>query len=180
MGSEVRIECTGAGVLELDLIEPFQGSLKTLSKQAFQKLKKSIIDFGFSFPVFVWRSAGRYFTLDGHQRIQTLKEMRKEGFIIPALPVVWIDAVDEKEAKHKLLLAVGQYGKVTDEGLYEFIQSACLDMGKLNETIELSDFDFGKFVSGYDYEKGTIDESDSALSPSKKILEKWKVNPGDI
>jgi len=175
----VRVTCTGAATLPITKIEPFQGSLKTLSKQAFAKLKKSIIDFGFSFPLFIWRDGAHCWSIDGHQRVATLKEMQKEGWQVPELPVVWIDAKDEKEAKHKLLLAVGAYGKVTDEGLYEFIKTACLEMGTLNETIELGDIDFNKFIAGYGEEHDTS-ENEESLSPSKKIQEKWGVSVGDI
>jgi DNA modification methylase len=176
---KIKVQCTGAATLPIDSIKPFQGSLKTLPKSAFAKLKKSMIDFGFSFPLFVWKHNGQNMTLDGHQRISTLQEMRKEGFEVPELPVVWIEAKDEKEAKHKLLLAVGQYGKVTDEGLYEFIKTACLEMGELNETIELGDIDFTKFLAGYG-EEHELGNEPAPQAPSKKLLEKWGVKPGDI
>jgi hypothetical protein len=170
----IKITCQGADVLNIDQLVPFQGSLKTLSKSAFAKLKKSMIDFGFSFPLFVWKHGGSNWTLDGHQRISTLQEMRKEGFEVPELPVVWIEAKDEKEAKHKLLLAVGQYGKVTDEGLYEYIKTACLEMGELNQTIELGEFDFGRFIDGY----GTtdVDLPDGSGTPESKMLTCPKCN----
>ena len=149
MGKTLKICCTGAGVLDVDQLEPFQGSLKELSKSAYGKLRRAIECYGFSFPLFVWQNGGHYWTLDGHQRIATLKLMRDDGWNIPALPVVWIDASDEKEAKHKLLLAVGAYGKVTDDGLYEFINLAGLDMNLLGESIELPGIDFKKFEAGF-------------------------------
>ena len=158
MGKTLKICCTGAGVLDIDQLEPFQGSLKELSKGNYLKLRNAIEQYGFSFPLFVWKNGGHNWTLDGHQRTATLKLMRDEGWAIPALPVVWIDALDEKEAKTKLLLAVGQYGKVTDEGLYEFINLAGLDMNLLGESIELPGIDFKKFEAGFgEDEKGKKD-----------------------
>lgn len=174
----IKITCTGAATIPINMVEPFQGSLKTLSKRAFHKLKKSLVDFGFSFPLFVWRNSGHFWTIDGHQRVATLKEMQKEGWSIPELPVVWIDAKDQKEAKHKLLLAVGAYGKVTDEGLYEFIHQACLEMKNLDDTIELSDFDFSKFLKGHAPESSEPPEP--SLSKGDALRDSLGIREGQI
>ena len=148
MSKEIKITCTGADTVPIEHLIPFQGNLKELSKQNHAKLKKSMIDYGFSFPVFVWRNDNKMNLLDGHQRLQTLTLMQGEGWTIPPLPVVWIDALDEKEAKTKLLLAVGQYGKITDEGLFEFISQSSLDMELLKESVELPGIDFDKLRIG--------------------------------
>ncbi len=149
MKKQVKISCTGAALLDIDQIKPFQGSLKELSKENYVKLRKAIEDYGFSFPVFVWRKDGNYWNIDGHQRISTLKVMQGEGWTIPPLPVVWIDALDEKEAKTKLLLAVGQYGKTTYEGLNEFICMAGLDFDLLEGITELPGIDFNTYEKGF-------------------------------
>lgn len=178
----IRITCTGAATIPINMVEPFQGSLKTLSKRAFHKLKKSLVDFGFSFPLFVWRDSGHFWTIDGHQRVATLKEMQREGWSIPELPVVWIDANDEKEAKHKLLLAVGAYGKVTDEGLYEFIHQACLDSLAINETVELPEIDFEKFMDGYglsDVSKNQREIADEIMAKESILIKIFLLHPGD-
>jgi hypothetical protein len=46
----VKIECQGAGALALNLLNPMQGELKTLSTDNFEKLKKEILKDGFSYP----------------------------------------------------------------------------------------------------------------------------------
>ena len=48
----------------------FQGELKTLSKEAYQKLRKEIVDLGFVSPVHVWKGEdGKPRILDGHQKL---------------------------------------------------------------------------------------------------------------
>src|SRR5262245_14154200 len=110
----VRITCKGAALVPLDELEPFQGELKVLSEEDFQKGRASILRYGFSFPFFVWKSGTHNYCLDGHQRDRILRRMRDdEGYKLPAgFPVAWIDAASVKEAKEKILLLSSQYGKL--------------------------------------------------------------------
>ena len=148
----VKITCQGADVLDINQLTTFQGTLKELSKANYKKLRKAIEDFGFSFPVFVWRNSGNFNILDGHQRILTLQTMQNEGWEIPPIPVVWIDAIDEKEAKTKLLLAVGQYGKLSDESLYEYLKTAELEIPGLSDLMELPGIDFAKYQAKFGFD----------------------------
>jgi hypothetical protein len=146
---ELKISCTGADTLRIEQIEPFQGQLKELSKANYKKLRKSMEDFGFSFPFFIWRTDGRFKTIDGHQRTLTLLEMVKDGWTIPPLPVVWIHALDEKEAKVKILLAIGQYGQVTEEGLHEFMHLSEINIDYIKDTVHLPEINLGHFQQNF-------------------------------
>ncbi len=77
----IQMTCRGNAWLKPDELEQFQGNLKTLSEQNYQKLKTAIADpkIGFSFPIFVWRSKNRNYIIDGHQRLITIRRMLKEG-----------------------------------------------------------------------------------------------------
>jgi len=57
---------------------------------------------GFSFPFFVWRDKGKLWVLDGHQRDKTLKRLEQDGWKVPLLPVDYIEAGNQKEAKEKI------------------------------------------------------------------------------
>jgi hypothetical protein len=57
--------------------------------------------------------------------------MAEEGYEIPPLPCALIEAKNRKEAAEKILLISSQYGRVTDEGLYEFLSTNELDFGEL-------------------------------------------------
>ena len=116
----ISIQCKGADVLPLDAIEDLQGNLKKRSKKDIDGIIKSIERYGFSFPFFVWNGDGHNRCMDGHGRIQALCEMRKRGVSLPLFPVAYIDAVDENEAKQKLLRLNSQYGQMSMDSVLEF------------------------------------------------------------
>jgi len=116
----VNIQCQGADVLPLDAIEDFQGNLKKRGKKEIDAIIKSIENYGFSFPFFVWNGDGHNRCLDGHGRIQALAEMRRQGVSLPLFPVAYIEAKDEDEAKQKLLRLNSQYGQMTIDSVLEF------------------------------------------------------------
>jgi ParB-like chromosome segregation protein Spo0J len=100
--------------MPLEDLQYFQGNLKTLDQPQFDKLKRSILKHGFSFPVFVWNDQ----IIDGHQRIFVTRHLvEQEGYTIDGdIPVVEIQAKDHNEAAEKLLLMTSRYGEVTDAG----------------------------------------------------------------
>lgn len=140
---EIKITCEGATTVDIDELAELQGDLKDLSKENYEKLKASILQFGFTFPVFMWEEVVDLTTnhvealaediavkatmrttkwvIDAHQRLRTLKTMRSEGYTIPKLPADRIFAMSKIEAKQKLLLANSQYGTMTNEGLYKYL-----------------------------------------------------------
>jgi DNA modification methylase len=124
MEKTIRVECTGAANVELEKIIPLQGDLKTISPEKLRKLKTSIIDYGISSPTQVWVDPeGNYFTLDGHQRLLAYRSLEKDGWLIPEIPVVYVDAKDIDEAKEKLLIATSAYGEFSATGVERFIKS---------------------------------------------------------
>ena len=116
----IEIKCKGADTLPIDRILEFQGGLKELSKENEKKLRNSILKFGFIAPLFVWDDKGEWRLLDGHQRLKTLLKMREEGYDIPLLPVDYIEADSEEDAKRKLLHISSQYGEFTLDGFENF------------------------------------------------------------
>jgi hypothetical protein len=125
MKKEVKIECEGAGTLSVDLLTPTQGNLKTLATEDYEKFRLEIVEDGFSIPVAVWEDVetGKLQIIDGHQRVKTLKMMRDEGFKVPEIPIVWVKADSFEQAKRKVLGAASQYGKLSRQGLIEFLGS---------------------------------------------------------
>jgi ParB-like chromosome segregation protein Spo0J len=107
---KIEIKCTGTTTLALEEIQRFQGDLKKLSAKNLEKLKQSIIKRGFCAAIFLWDCDGIYKILDGTQRSIALESLQKDGYEIPPLPVVFIDAENEKEAKDKLLAISSQFG----------------------------------------------------------------------
>jgi hypothetical protein len=149
---KIKVTCAGAGSLEPDKLQGFQGDLKKLSVKDYEKLKASIKDKGFSFPIFVWKGKGKEknFIIDGHQRLITVQRMIKEGWSLEGgkLPVDWIEAKNRKEAKEKLLLAMSQYGKYTEQSFLEFVGESGLDMEGLTAKIDIPGIDLAKLLKG--------------------------------
>ena len=118
----MRITCETKDTLPLSALTEFQGGLKKRTADDTKKIEKSINDYGFATPFFVWKHDGINSVLDGHGRLQALKEMQKRGEEIPALPVVYIDCANEAAAKNLLLRICSTYGEMTAQTVRDFIK----------------------------------------------------------
>ena len=130
---EIEVTCKAADVLPLEKLEDFQGNLKALSTENLNKLKKSLIKYGITAPKFVWQNGGHNWLLDGHQTVAALQSLQDEGYKIPLIPVAYIYAETEKEAKEKLLHISSQYGEFDKQEFLVFTQ----DLSIGNDTIRL-------------------------------------------
>jgi len=137
----IEIRCTAAVDIALADLTPLQGDLKALSDANFEKLKRSILKHGLTFPFFVWQNDGTNYILDGTQRDRVLKRMSDEGYEIPLLPCALIQAKDRKEAAEKILLISSNYGKMTEESLDEFLAQNDLSFLELADELELPSID---------------------------------------
>lgn len=136
MSEQIKISCTGTSSLELDELIQFQGDLKRLSSENLNKLKNSIIKRSFCSPIFIWENDGIYNIVDGTQRRTALMSLRNDGYHIPPLPVVFIQAENEKEARDKLLAVSSQYGNFDQEELESWLAELDDDV---SETLRLVD-----------------------------------------
>ena len=127
----MRITCDTKDTLPLSALTEFQGGLKKRTADDTKKIEKSINDYGFATPFFVWKHDGINSVLDGHGRLQTLKEMQKRGEEIPALPVVYIDCPNEAAAKNLLLRICSTYGEMTVESVLEFVGDTDIELEDL-------------------------------------------------
>jgi len=119
----IEVKCEGAAYKPIGELIDLQGDLKHLPQEKARKLKASIIKHGFIAPFFVWDNDGVLRLIDGHQRLKVLKAMKEEGWEIPELPVVYINAEDEESAKEKLLQVSSQYGEFDISEIYDFAKS---------------------------------------------------------
>lgn len=149
----IQIKCETKETLNLAEMTEFQGGLKERTDIDYDKIKLSIIKFGFSFPFFVWKLGNKNYILDGHGRFATLCKMQKDGYIIPDLPVVEIKAKNKTEAKQKLLRLNSQYGKMTKESVLEFAEDIDLNFDEIalpDTTIDFSDAEEPQETEGDD------------------------------
>jgi hypothetical protein len=163
----ITVEC-GGELVDMGLLKPFQGDLKTLHKSEYQKLRTSIIEFGVTFPFMVWKDAdANHWIIDGHQRLFTLKRMKaEEGATIPALvPVVFVNAADFKQAREKVLLASSAYGKMDEESLYKYLAESDIAWDDVVGVIDLPQIDSKEFEAGYIDPEGGIPKDFGAEIP---------------
>lgn len=141
----LAIKCQGAAELDIKEMVPIQGELKKLKTQDKDDFKRRMKELGFDDPINIWKDNGENKILSGTQRWTVLNEMRKEGWVIPKIPVNFIVASNLAEAKKRLLGYVSQYGKVTQEGLFDFLQDNILTAEDL-AVLKIPEFDMLDFI----------------------------------
>jgi hypothetical protein len=130
---ELRITCEGSDLIDYRTIKNLQGGLKTRTMEDIEGMIKSIIEHGFSFPMFIYKHKNTNYTIDGHGRLLALSMLEETGYIlennelkvsepwtIPLIPCVYIEAKDFAEAKIKLLKHNSEYGTITQVGFNDF------------------------------------------------------------
>lgn len=118
-------------------------SLKETKDRDVSKLKNAILKSGFNFPFFIWD--GQEYILDGAGRVEALKALEREGFDIPDLPFVAIQAETLEEAKALVLQVSSQHGIISQESFQVFSEG--LDLSTLEDMVSFPDIDFGKSVN---------------------------------
>ncbi len=161
---KLKIACEGAATVLLSKLQEFQGELKSLHREQFEMLKNEMVKTGFAFPFHVWRAPGGELKLiGGHQRKRVLTRMEEEGWVIPPLPVVWVEADDLQQAKRRVLQDVAQYGKVDGQGFYEFLSEVEFDLADLASSFKIPELNMASFIEEY-FEDNTPDPLD--IGPS--------------
>lgn len=144
----IKVTCTGSDHLDIAQLSDFQGDLKVLTDDNLDKLTGAILKYGFTAPVFVWKHSAFNYILDGHQRVKALEALEADGYSIPPVPIVYVEAKNKKEAKEKLLHISSQYGEFQYEGVQAFaadLDLPALDLRIVNIEMPLTDigmFDF--------------------------------------
>lgn len=138
---KVEIKCTGSDYASVDDFHPLQGGLKVLNDENYQKLRYQILTYGFSEPVAAWENDNKKFIISGHQRIATLKRMVDEGYQVPFIPYVMVQAENEHEAKMKVLSMASQYGVVSSDGLKIFMEDMDIEIADLEQNFALPGID---------------------------------------
>ena len=146
----ISIKCETKDTLNIAEMTELQGTLKHREDVDYDKIKLSMIKYGFSFPFFCAKLEGKNYILDGHGRFATLCKMQKDGYIIPDLPVVYVECKDKKEAKEKLLRLNSQYGKMTKESVLEFCSDIEINFDEIALPDTVIDFNANTEVFGDD------------------------------
>lgn len=172
---EIIFKVKGYLNISLDELKPFQGDLKKLSDENHSKLRRQIIEDGFNFCPHVWKCDDCYYILDGHQRIFTLKQLKKEGYkfidsegrAIDGIPCNPVIAYDIEDAKRKVLQAVSQYGKLDTEGFKDFVIDVDFDLGDF----DLPDFEIPYFgIDEFNFDPKNTDDNEKPKDFILKVV----------
>ena len=190
LAKTIAITCTGAATMPLRKIVPLQGILKELSEENYTRLLALMVKIGFAFPVVMVKLKGKmHGTTDGHQRVAVLCKALTKGYVLvdsqgkptDKIPVVIQTARSKKEVGELILAAISQFGKVTDDGLYAFMDGAGIGFEEL-AGYELPDFDTEAFTEWYagegargkgPAEFGKVDETIDTKHTCPKCGYKW-------
>ena len=141
----LKVTCKAADKISINELQNFQGELKTLDPLELEHLKNSLKRHGFAFPVYVWvNKKGQHKIIDGHQRVLAAREMLAGKDL--KVPVAWIEAKTEKEAKEKVLLATSQYGRMNKDGLAEYLSTADLELDQILKEVSFPEIDLDEFL----------------------------------
>lgn len=169
---KIRVSCDTKLRIPLDELTEIQGDLKEMTKERYEKFRRLVEKKGLWFACHVWKEgshekktvplcpepppgtrsknvdilvpAERWWIVDGHGRKRMLTKMRSEGYVIPDIPCVEIEAASIKEAKEAVLAASSNFQRATTEGLHAFMHEAGFTMEDL-EDIDIPDIDLPKF-----------------------------------
>lgn len=171
---QVRVRCRGAASLRLEDLTPLQNGLKELAPADSERLRKSLLGNGFCFPFFVWRSGSKNYYLDGHQRDRVLRQMRKDGVLVPdSYPVAFVEAKTKAEAAKLILLQSSAYGKMSGTTLQAFAAEHALNLTALAPMLDLPHLNLQNLL---DAPAAGETDPDAVPEPPKEAV----TNPGDL
>ena len=170
----ISIKCESNERKNIAELTELQGNLKARADVDYDKIKLSIIKYGFSFPFFYTQLDGKNYILDGHGRFATLCKMQKDGYIIPDLPCVKVECKDLKEAKQKLLRLNSQYGKMSRDSVLEFAEDIELNFDEIALPDITIDFAEEEIPENLDEDMQSLEKKDFKVSLVFKAEEQIK------
>jgi hypothetical protein len=163
-------------------MQDFQGDLKEpIAPDALEKLKNDLIKHGLFVPKFVWFDGETPKILDGHQTKQALDSLEQDGYEVPSIPYVTVEAIDQKDAAEKLLQLNSQYGKINPfTSWFDELQIGGDDLEVLLESVEMPTLDISNlgqpdFEPATEDEQGRLDELDPIIVTCPNCHEEFDV-----
>ncbi|MCL2093012.1 MAG: ParB N-terminal domain-containing protein [Treponema sp.] len=133
----MKVNDCGSDLIDFHELTEFQGNFKIRTDLDINEIKSKIMEYGFSFPMFVWECEGKKYVIDGHGRLEALKSLEEDGHSIPPVPVVYVKATDTKEAIRILLLCNTRFGYITDTSADNFMDG--IDYKGMLENLSLDE-----------------------------------------
>ena len=141
----ISIRCGGEADIQLKALNHFQGKLKSITADDFQKLKRSLVKHGLPLAFHVWVDDNdKIWIIDGHHRRLALLELEAEGYFIPPLPCNIVNAKTQKEAAQILLVSNSRYAKMTQESISDYMIEMDLQLPDL-EDLDIPELNMNDF-----------------------------------
>ncbi len=151
MDKKIKVTVEAAAYVPLDSIDvSFQEEIKTLSKEEYEKLSQSLIEEGIGLSLHIWKHKKKNYSIDGKQRVWTLRKMRdEEDFIIPEIPVSPIKAKTFQEAKRRVIIALSVSGKIKEDAFAKYILNNKIPIEFLAAHASPPGIDMGDFAEKF-------------------------------
>ena len=170
----IEIKCDCDKVIDFHELTEFQGGLKERTQADYDKAKKSILKYGWSFVLYYWNDGKTKWIIDGHNRVTVLKQLEKDGYFIPPIPAIEVFCKDRKEAKEKLLRLNSTFGKLTKESVLEFAEDIDLNFDEIalpDSVIDFTDQSGEIAETEGDDEAPEVDEKSEPVSKRGEMYE---------
>jgi DNA modification methylase len=140
-------------------LKPYQPeNFKKTTPVLMAKLKNSILKNGLSAPFYVWKKGKDFLIIDGHHRLDALKELETEGKAIAQASATFLNIKNDTEAKKIILAFNSHYAKITQNGFDDFIADLNI------KEIELS---FEPFNLNWKFDQVIVQEDNEDVVPEK-------------
>lgn len=103
-----------------------------------EKVKQSILKNSYASPIHVWDDNGQLYAVDGHLRMDLLKELKSEGADIPdTLPVVFLDLPDRETAvKYLLEVFNTKSNPINQDSLTQWMEELDVTLEELDVSLD--------------------------------------------
>ena len=142
---QITVRCTGAELVLIEDLKPFQGKFKEMATVDKKKLRRQLIREGITAAATVWRHkvGGKVVLslLDGHQRHEVLMDLQRDGWKVPAIPINFTECANEAQARRTVMALASTYGRVNQDELVTFAGLAELNLPDLDLEFTFPDID---------------------------------------
>ena len=169
----ISIKCDCDKTIDFHELQSFQGGLKEHTESDYEKAKKSILQYGWSFVLYYWNDGKKKWIIDGHNRCEVLSRLEAEGYIIPPIPAIEVFCKNRKEAKQKLLRLNSTFGRLSKESVLEFAEDIDLNFDEIalpDSVIDFTDAEEPQETEGDD-EAPEVDEKSEPVSKRGEMYE---------
>ena len=136
-----------------------------------EKIKQSILKHNYASPIHVWDDNGQLYTVDGHLRMDLLKELKGEGVNIPdKLPVVFLDLPDRETAvKYLLEVFNTKSNPINQDSLNQWMEELDVTLEELDVSLDDLHVEIDDNID--DYVDDDLSKDNESEMPKKPKIE---------